>query len=55
MGAMDKKSFFGATEVDTISLHYASKLTNGGALAHIQLYDQVYTLRVTRAGKLIPK
>lgn len=53
MGALDNKMIVGATEVDTIPLHYASKLTDGGGLAHIQLYDQVYTLRITRAGKLI--
>ncbi len=34
-------------------VHYATDLTEGGALAHIRLYDQVYTLRITRAGKLI--
>ncbi|GGE59838.1 hemin uptake protein HemP [Actibacterium pelagium] len=31
----------------------AEKLTNQGSLAHIVLKDQVYTLRITRAGKLI--
>jgi len=34
-------------------VHQASDLTNGGILAHIQLADQLYTLRITRAGKLI--
>lgn len=33
--------------------HDATMLTNGGALADILLNDQVYTLRITRAGKLI--
>lgn len=33
--------------------HQATDLTKGGSLAHIQLRDQVYTLRITRAGKLI--
>lgn len=31
----------------------AQDLTEGGGLAHIVLNDQVYTLRITRAGKLI--
>ncbi|MEM8555678.1 MAG: hemin uptake protein HemP [Pseudomonadota bacterium] len=31
----------------------AEDLTEGGQLAYIQLRDQVYTLRITRAGKLI--
>ena len=34
-------------------LHQACDLTRGGQLAHIQLDDQLYTLRITRAGKLI--
>ncbi len=34
-------------------LHLAQDLTNGGQLAQIQLGDQIYTLRITRAGKLI--
>lgn len=33
--------------------HDANALTCGGNLAHIRLGDQVYTLRITRAGKLI--
>lgn len=34
-------------------LHEATALTQGGHLAQIALADQVYTLRITRAGKLI--
>lgn len=34
-------------------LHDANDLTRGGNLAYIQLADQLYTLRITRAGKLI--
>lgn len=34
-------------------LHEAVVLTAGGPLADIVLGDQVYTLRITRAGKLI--
>jgi hemin uptake protein HemP len=33
--------------------HDASRLTEGGDQAHIVLGDQTYTLRITRAGKLI--
>lgn len=37
----------------SIPVHDAQVLTNGGQLAHILLNDQVYSLRITRAGKLI--
>lgn len=34
--------------------HYdATDLTRGGDIARIRLGDQLYTLRITRAGKLI--
>ncbi|MEC7256686.1 hemin uptake protein HemP [Arenibacterium halophilum] len=33
--------------------HDAVELTNGGSLANIRLDDQMYVLRITRAGKLI--
>jgi hemin uptake protein HemP len=33
--------------------HDALTLTGGGNLARIRLGEQVYTLRITRAGKLI--
>ena len=36
-----------------LPLHDALDLTQGGDLALIRLGDQHYTLRVTRAGKLI--
>jgi len=34
-------------------VHDARVLTGGGQLAGIVLDDQLYTLRITRAGKLI--
>ncbi|NNU79137.1 hemin uptake protein HemP [Halovulum dunhuangense] len=34
-------------------IHRAEHLTDGGTQARIVLRDQVYTLRITRAGKLI--
>ncbi|MDF0603340.1 hemin uptake protein HemP [Psychromarinibacter sp. C21-152] len=34
-------------------VHQAEALTGGGREAKIVLGDQVYTLRITRAGKLI--
>lgn len=39
--------------VSHLPLHDATALTQGGNLAQIALLDQVYTLRITRAGKLI--
>ena len=38
---------------DTLPLYEATDLTKGGDLARIKLKDQLYTLRITRAGKLI--
>ena len=38
---------------DTTPLHDAERLTKGGNLARIALNGQVYSLRITRAGKLI--
>ena len=38
---------------NSIPLHQAQCLTDGGNLAHIDLKGQIYTLRITRAGKLI--
>ena len=37
----------------SVPAHQAEILTGGGNLAHITLGDQIYTLRITRAGKLI--
>lgn len=38
---------------DAPPVYEVSDLTKGGDLAHIKLEDQLYTLRITRAGKLI--
>lgn len=38
---------------DPTPLHDATRLTKGGSLARITLNGQVYSLRITRAGKLI--
>ncbi len=38
---------------DKTPCHDALSLTEGGNLARIVLHDQVYSLRITRAGKLI--
>jgi len=38
---------------EKLPVYDAEKLTEGGVLAQIRLEDQVYTLRITRAGKLI--
>jgi len=37
----------------SLPLYQAVDLTKGGAQALIQLDDKVYSLRITRAGKLI--
>ncbi|MDK3017217.1 hemin uptake protein HemP [Pseudodonghicola flavimaris] len=42
-----------STPSQAIPAHRAEDLTSGGNLAHIALGDQIYTLRITRAGKLI--
>jgi hemin uptake protein HemP len=36
-----------------LPVHNAEDLTKGGTQANIVLGDQVYNLRITRAGKLI--
>ena len=38
---------------DSLPIYDATDLTKGGIIAHIKLKDQLYTLRITRAGKLI--
>ncbi|WP_435138877.1 hemin uptake protein HemP [Pseudopelagicola sp. nBUS_19] len=38
---------------NTLPTYNAEDLTKGGDQAHIVLGDQTYTLRITRAGKLI--
>ena len=44
----------GALEItDPLPTHYAEELTKGGTQARIVLGTQVYSLRITRAGKLI--
>lgn len=52
---MMSQSFDNAAPVPTTAppLHQAETLTEGGNLAQIQLGTQLYTLRITRAGKLI--
>lgn len=41
------------TPVPTLPTYSARDLTQDGELAQIVLGDQIYTLRITRAGKLI--
>ena len=40
-------------ESEAVPVHAAQDLTRGGNQARIVLDTQVYTLRITRAGKLI--
>lgn len=42
-----------AAFANALPLHDAQSLTEGGNQAFIKLRDQLYTLRITRAGKLI--
>ncbi|WP_036636295.1 hemin uptake protein HemP [Paenirhodobacter enshiensis] len=42
-----------ARPAQTVPQHDARSLTAGGHLAQIDLDGQLYTLRITRAGKLI--
>ena len=42
-----------STQINATPLHDATRLTDDNGLAHIRLGDQLYTLRITRAGKLI--
>ena len=44
---------FSLTSLATMPQHDATALTQGGNQALIVLGDQVYHLRITRAGKLI--
>lgn len=41
------------TPAPTLPSYSARDLTKGGDQAHVVLDDQTYTLRITRAGKLI--
>lgn len=50
---MIPRQTFDREAATTLPLHEAQTLTDGGSLALIRLGDQVYTLRITRAGKLI--
>ncbi|WP_305971092.1 MULTISPECIES: hemin uptake protein HemP [unclassified Mameliella] len=40
-------------QADPLPVYDARDLTEGGDLARIRLADQLYILRITRAGKLI--
>ncbi len=40
-------------DAETVPTHDARALTRGGDVARIVLAGQVYTLRITRQGKLI--
>lgn len=43
----------GPSDKARLPIYSATDLTQGGDLAQISLAGQVYTLRITRAGKLI--
>lgn len=50
---MNVRSDFSGMPLPTVPVHDATSLTGQGSTAHILLNGQVYTLRITRAGKLI--
>ncbi len=54
MAAADRRLHAAAvTATSRTPCHDARVLTDGGDTAQVVLDDQVYTLRITRAGKLI--
>lgn len=53
MNVQNPKPSTGYPISSMLPTHKAEELTKGGNLAHIELGDQLYTLRITRAGKLI--
>ncbi|MCP4819886.1 MAG: hemin uptake protein HemP [Shimia sp.] len=44
---------YDTSQITGTPVHDADILTGNNGLAHIRLNDQLYTLRITRAGKLI--
>lgn len=50
MTAIEKDT---SQHIQTLPVYDAVELTKGGGLAQIRLDDKLYTLRITRAGKLI--
>lgn len=47
------QNFYAPDYQQSLPVHDAEALTGGGNTANILLNGQVYTLRITRAGKLI--
>ncbi|MFV0515015.1 MAG: hemin uptake protein HemP [Jhaorihella sp.] len=52
MNSVANKQDLGQDREET-PVHNAEELTGGGSLAQIEFRGQTYTLRITRAGKLI--
>ncbi|MCA0963333.1 hemin uptake protein HemP [Salipiger bermudensis] len=50
---MMETKFNAESAVPALPRHVARSLTDGGNIAEIELDGQVYTLRITKAGKLI--
>ncbi len=50
---MSKLKSINEDKIGTPPFYDAKDMTKGGRLAHIVLDKQLYTLRITRAGKLI--
>ncbi len=50
---MTAQTLFNPEDAQALPVHDARDLTDGGVLAQIKLDEQLYTLRITRQGKLI--
>lgn len=46
-------NFDNVDEPTALPRHDAERLTKGGKMAEIRLGEQIYTLRITRQGKLL--
>jgi len=53
METVDQANLGGTADPAPLPRHHATDLTQGGDTAQIELAGQVYTLRITRQGKLI--
>ncbi len=49
----ERKHYTEFSSPPPVPLHHARRLTAQGNVAQIELDGQIYTLRITRAGKLI--
>lgn len=50
---ISKEDMAAVAQPETFPTYHAEELTRGGVQARILLNGQIYSLRITRAGKLI--